>query len=566
MEQYITTRSYILLFILCGLVYFLGLLFPLMDPDANEYAGIAMRMYQHSDFINIISRSSITLKEYDYLDKPHLLFWLAAFSYKIFGLHDWAYRLPSLMFTLIATYSTFGLGRTLYNKEVGRMAALIFISSQAIMLANHDVRTDAILTGAAIFAIWQLAEFIKSNKLINVIAGATGIALGVATKGLIAVITAGSAILCFVVYLRRWRTFYNWKWLAGLFTFLIVLSPVFYSYYLQFDLHPEKFVNGAYGQSGIKFIFWTQSFERFAGNRSFVHSSDPFFFFHTLLWAILPWSLLVYISVFVRIKLFCNTRFKSMGGMELLTLGGILIVFLFMSASRFKLPHYLNILFPLFAVLSASYLDQLSKTNDLKMLRILEGIQLFTLGILLLLLLIVNGWFFPVNNIWVIAGGVILLSLLLFFIFRRREHGILFRIIVPSVLAILLLNFMLNTNFYPKLLKYQAGNEMAKIAAENNIPTDQTFIYGKAFYSFDFYSKKTIPDLSLDQIQQKNNSTERFYLFVTDVFKKDVDHLSLHVTHTFMTPQYYVTRLKLKFLNPFSRSETLGKAYLLQVN
>ena len=164
MQQYITTRTYILLFALCGFIYFLGLLLPLMDPDANEYAGIAMRMYQHHDFINIISRSSITLKEYDYLDKPHLLFWLSALSFIIFGLHDWAYRIPSLLFTVLAAYSTFGLGRTLYNKEVGKMSALIFLSSQAIILANHDVRTDTVLTGAIIFGVWQFAEFVKTEK------------------------------------------------------------------------------------------------------------------------------------------------------------------------------------------------------------------------------------------------------------------------------------------------------------------------------------------------------------------------------------------------------------------
>ena len=252
--------------------------------------------------------------------------------------------------------------------------------------------------------------------------------------------------------------------------------------------------------------------------------------------------------------------------MEFLTLGGILIVFIFISVSKFKLPHYLNILFPLFAILLASHLDHLLRTNNLRQLSIIERIQLFTIVILLLLGVIVNGWFFPMNNICVILGSFILLMALAFIIFQRRKHGMLYRIIIPSVITILLLNFTLNTNFYPKLLKYQAGNEMARIATVNKIPVDQIFIYGREFYSFDFYSGKTIPDLSLEQIQQKNKSGEKFYVFTSDVFKKDLDNNSLQVTRSFETPQYYITRLKLKFLIPAHRNETLSKAYLLQIN
>ena len=82
--QAIDKSTYFLLFLLIAFVYFLGLFFPLIDPDANEYACIAMRMAQRNDFINIISRSHASLQEYDYLDKPHLLFWLSALSFKIF--------------------------------------------------------------------------------------------------------------------------------------------------------------------------------------------------------------------------------------------------------------------------------------------------------------------------------------------------------------------------------------------------------------------------------------------------------------------------------------------------
>ena len=41
--------------------------------------------------------------------------------------------------------------KELYHQKLAHFASLIFITSQSIILANHDVRTDAVLTGVTIF-------------------------------------------------------------------------------------------------------------------------------------------------------------------------------------------------------------------------------------------------------------------------------------------------------------------------------------------------------------------------------------------------------------------------------
>ncbi|UKJ07272.1 ArnT family glycosyltransferase [Solitalea lacus] len=566
MDQFISKRTYLLLFLFCGFVYFLGFFFPLFDPDPNKYAGIAMRICQNNDFVNLISRHEDNGAMYEYLDKPHLLFWLAAFSFKLFGFYDWAYRLPSVLFTVLAAYSTFGLGRALYNKEVGRMAALIFATSYAIILANHDVRTDSLLTSTVIFGIWQLIEFIKQNKLINIILGAVGIALGVSTKGMIALFVAGIAIFCYLLYSRQWKSFFNWKLLIGIAAFFATLFPVLYCYYLQFDLHPEKLVNGQFKQSGVSFLFWTQSFERLAGERALVTSPEYSFFFHTLLWAILPWSLLAYISVFGRAKEIWKTHFKPVKGVEFLTLGGVVIVFIVISYSKFKLPHYLNILFPLFAILMASYLYNLVQKTNSKLLNVLEKIQLFIIGLLIIIALVVNYWMFPVQQLWISIVAFIAVTVLFFIVMRGSSEGHLYRIIIPSAFSILGLAFLLNANFYPQVLHYQAGSTLAHIAKENNISPNKTFIFGRLYYSFDFYSNKTIPELTPEDIKAKNAEGTRFYLFVTEKNFTELQHLRLKVKRKFEAYQYPVTRLRFDFLNPSTRTKTLNKVFLVEIN
>ena len=142
----IFSRSqYALLFSFLGLVYIIGLFVPLMDNDSAHHADIALRMYLTGDYVNLVDHGK------DYLDKPHLHFWLSSFSYSIFGVTGFAYKFPSFLFTILGTYSTYRLGKALYNSEAGRLAALIVASAFAYLLANNDVRMDAILTASIIF-------------------------------------------------------------------------------------------------------------------------------------------------------------------------------------------------------------------------------------------------------------------------------------------------------------------------------------------------------------------------------------------------------------------------------
>ncbi|HZH36598.1 MAG TPA: glycosyltransferase family 39 protein, partial [Flavisolibacter sp.] len=232
MQSTVLSRSqYAVLFFLLGLVYVVGLFVPLMDNDSAHHANIALRMYLTGDYVSLVDHGK------DYLDKPHLHFWLSAFSYSVFGVTSFAYKFPSFLFTILGTYSTYRLGRSLYNSEVGRLAALVVASAFAYILANNDVRMDAILTASIVFATWQLVDWVKNKKLVNAIGAALGLALGFCTKGHIAVFTPAVGTLFYIVYRRDWRSFFHWHLLVMLAAFAVFIAPVVYCYYLQYDLH-----------------------------------------------------------------------------------------------------------------------------------------------------------------------------------------------------------------------------------------------------------------------------------------------------------------------------------------
>jgi 4-amino-4-deoxy-L-arabinose transferase-like glycosyltransferase len=311
-------------------------------------------------------------------------------------------------------------------------------------------------------------------------------------------------------------------------------------------------------------LFWTQSFERLAGDRKFVSSPEFSFFYHTLLWAILPWSLLVYSSVFGRIKYLWDIRFRPSRNVEFLTLGGSLILFHIMSASKFKLPHYLNILFPLFAILLASYLGNLEKFGKQKVLDAFRKIQLFVVAIIVLGAVLVNSWFFPMRNIWFLIGAVLLLGCLVYVLFQKQS--LLYRIIVPSAVAILALAYLLNTNFYPQLMTYQSGNSIARIAKEQGIPSGQIVAYKQFTYSLDFYLHQSTPVLNLEQVKSRNDSKQHFYLVVYGKDIEEIRNAGLNTSRIYTTPHFHVSRLDIEFLNPGSRPKSVETAYLMQIN
>jgi len=556
-------NQYIFIWLAIIIVLITGLFFPyLQGVDATEYASIATHMYYRNDWVNIINHHPVTGGVYDYLDKPHLLFWSAMIGYKIFGVGAFGYRIISVLLSLAGAYATYRLGRLLYNEKTGKISAIFFITAQAIILADHDVKTDTLLTAFVALAVWHFAEFVNKHKLMNMIWGAAFLAGGVGTKGMIAALVAGCLVFFYILGRRDVKSLFNWKWLAGIAAFFVFLSPVLYCYYLQFDLHPEKLVNGSYGSSGIKFLLWSQSFERFAGDRNFLFHPEFSFFFHTFLWAFIPWSLIAYYGAYYRIKELVKTKGTSFFTQEQLTFTGVWVMFFIMSLSKFKLPHYINILFPFFAVFTAGFIVQLWEERKENILRVFTKIQWGIVFLAIIALLVINLWSFPINQWWIYA--VALAGIIYIFILLRKKYDAVTMVWFPSAVAILLLNFVLNTNFYPKLDQYQAGSSVALQMQEAGIDAKRVYNYDMISHQFDFYSMHWMPVLTDQEIAAKRQRGEEVLLFADTYRKSKLDKL-FKTEVLISVPDFGIALLTGKFMNPATRKSTYNDAFLLRI-
>lgn len=540
-----------------AITYLSGLFIPLMENDAAQHASMAMRMVLQDDFIHLYKGGA------PYLDKPHLHFWLAALSMKTFGIYDWAYRLPSLLFLLLGAVSTFRLSRLLYaDKQIALLSAFVFLSSQTIILSGHDVRTDAVLTGAVIFGIYHLIAFIKTaNTTYHGVFAALGLAMSLASKGMVGVGIIGLSVLSYLLYARDWKRFFTWKLLLIFACFCIFIFPLLYAYYIQFDLNPDQVVRGETGVSGVRFILWDQSFKRFSGEDFGVSRPDYLFFFHSLLWLLIPFSIVFYHALFVRTKYFVVNRFKFDKNAEFLTVGGVWAVILLFSMSQFKLPHYMNSIVPLCAILVGSHIIKLIDNNAVKVLRIHLYVQylLYVVGIALIVYLttVAFGIVQPVG----FAGVVLLFGVMAAILIGKHAVGV--KLVLTSILFAAALNLFLNTNFYPPLTRYQAGLQVSdKIKKMGIDPKDIRMLDGYANWTLDFYTQTNIPRISEEELRQGDSC----YLFVDADKLNELRQHGLSYDEVIQATQYRITMVKPKFLNAKTRAGELTKFMLVKIN
>jgi 4-amino-4-deoxy-L-arabinose transferase-like glycosyltransferase len=71
------------------------------------YATISKHIALSGDWINLFG------DDHDWLDKPHFHFWITAFSFKLFGITAFAYKLPAFIFWLGGIWFTYLMVRTL---------------------------------------------------------------------------------------------------------------------------------------------------------------------------------------------------------------------------------------------------------------------------------------------------------------------------------------------------------------------------------------------------------------------------------------------------------------------
>ncbi len=556
-----------MLFVLASIVYIIGFDVTIMDVDSAQYASISEQMNETSNYLQVQHNDR------DYLDKPPLLFWVTSFFFNWFGYENWVFKIGSFLFTVLGAYSTFRLGKLLYNEKVGKIAALVLYTSQAYFLFNNDVRTDTILSGTVIFAVWQFIEWFTSKKWKWLFGAGLAIGLAMLAKGPIGIVIPAMAISGYFIGLKSWKSFFRWEYLVLLGIVGLTLSPMLYGLYEQFDKHPEKVTKmvspqgqiDVKGVSGVEFYLWTQSFGRISGENVWKDGSGPFFFVHNFLWSFLPWSLLFVFALWAKIKETWLQFKQKKGFSEMLTVLGFLLPFIALSKSTYKLPHYIFPLYPFAAILIAWWwIEYLPKAKSIKLWQKTAFVTQILVVISSMAILYLIYFQFFLGASWLdLTVVLILMGAGLFYMLSYRKKGRI-NFLLGIALISVSVNFAMNSWFYPRLMKYQGGSQMVDAIDQEDLLSEPVYLYGYYSFSFDYYFPSRVHMLKTEDVEEVLKDKEWIYVVSKperiEPLKKyySVDPIRIVREHA-------VTRLNFKFLSEETRAETLNELYLLKV-
>lgn len=553
MEETLPAKQFNWLYLFIALavaVNFSGLFVTIMGPDAALYATIAKTMVLHHDYVNLMVNGK------DWLDKPHFPFWITALSFNIFGISTWAYKLPGIMFLLMGALYTYYLAKDLYNKQIALWSVLILLTAQHILLSNNDVRAEPYLTGLIIASVYHFYKANIRNNYWHLLAGCVFAACSIMTKGMFAIIPIGGAIAGQLIITKQWKKLFSRKWLLATILTMLFIFPEIWCLYKQFDIHPEKVVFGQKGISGIKFFFWDSQFGRFFNTGPIKGGGDPFFFVHTTLWAFLPWSLLLFVAIYRFIK----TGIKNVQGQEWYCISAALLTFLLFSASKFQLPHYMNIVFPFFAIITAQYLYYVHSAKSIKAIRVT---QVVVIAVILLAVCAIQYFFFPVLK-WPLIAVICVIYIVMIFMPEGVSDGVIPRIILSTVLASFIVNLYLNLAFYPTLVRYQGSSEAAMWLNYSNPEKYPVAQYENDAWPMEFYLKLPLRTIDPDTIKAIPKST--FYLYTTPAMIKRLKAKGWSMQEVYEQERYPITRIKLSFLNKNTRVKQLDSMQIVMVN
>jgi len=182
-------------------------------------------------------------------------------------------------------------------------------------------------------------------------------------------------------------------------------------------------------------------------------------------------------------------------------------------------------------------------------------------GVLALAVIICTVWF-PATSIllWLFAA----IGIVLCFWWWLSPKNALSRVILPSAMAAITVNLLLNAHAYPSLLKYQSGSELAKIADDENIPKDKVYCCKYSNYSFDFYFQQTPHFINVEEAEQLRKQGQQFSAIGGDDLMTMIKRENLPVKKVFSTSDYHITTLTTGFLNRHTREQAVTKIYLVE--
>ncbi|GAF02327.1 ArnT family glycosyltransferase [Saccharicrinis fermentans] len=538
------------IFIATLVVYIIGL-FPEVGIDSGKYAAVSRIMFENGDWM------TPQIHGHPYLHKPHLMFWLSSLSFHLWGLSLFAFKLPSLLFSIVSVVALYRMTKLYYGTKTAWLAVLMYATSEMMFLYHNDLHTDALLTANIVIGVSFLAYYLHNKRAVNFILGFVFIGLAMITKGPVGLAVAVFAVGGHLLMKKDWKNVFNPLWLLAFPILALVLYPTLKSNYNNF------------GWEGIKFFFWSNNVGRIQGefNKGGSVDGDMSFYLHTMIYIYLPWSFYTLITIVNQMKgLFIkkgNDRFKRP---EYMSYAVIVVYTLILSVANQKAPHYLYPVIPFLSVVVADFVYKgVVEDRNNRLGKWLLGARNVMLFIIAAVLVFILTFVFKTDRliIWI----PVVLAMVVTFYFVLPKHELYKKIIVPLAIASIALNFVLNAHFLPTAFQYHGGIRASDAYSELANENEDLYTYKFRQFETYFYPSK-ISSWYKEKEDFEKVMNNNHYWVVTD--EKGIQEIKEmvgdRISYEKIFPHRLISRMSWDFLNPATREKSLKKVYLLKVD
>jgi hypothetical protein len=415
------------------------------------------------------------------------------------------------------------------------IAAAVTASSLGVFLMTNDVRLEMILTCCMMFGMWFFSSYLLRRRMFHLLLAATFFTAAFYTKGGVGFIIPALAIVPHVA--KHYSFKEGGKILLSLsLPVLVFLIPLFLIAYHQF------------GWTGVRYFAWDHVAGRVTG-RVANNNPDTFFVWHTMLWIVLPWTLLLLLGLWYAIGAWVRSATIQVLP-EVISACGLLLSLLVFSFSAFQQSYYVYPLIPFAAILVAAFSGQFwaqSWTRHLQFM--INAFLIFAAGLALFYL---TRGPLPYIIIFIVLIGV-------YFYLIRLD------LIMGTMMAAIILHFVLSFVFFPEILRYQASPAAAEYVRAQHGEKNIVLLAAGGAYQLDFYME-AIPHqyFNLSEMLQAEKKFPYYTLTSADRYEQmKKSGISMSLEKELLN--FHLTKLTTSFLNPATREDACDKCYLVKV-
>jgi 4-amino-4-deoxy-L-arabinose transferase-like glycosyltransferase len=267
-------RSLALVIIAAACLFFIGLgRLPLIEPDEGRNAEVSREMIVTHDWIT---------PHYDglpYLDKPTVLFWMIAGSFRVFGITEWSARFPEGLAALATVLLVWLMGKRMFDERTGMIAGIILATSPLFFVFARTVIFDMPLTffvTASLLCVFLNSRTGYASRGLDAAAFAS-MGVGTLTKGPVAFLLPLITLFVYHAVAGKFRDMRKIHWVLGWFVLLAVTLP----WFIDVSVRNPDFP---------KYAFWDESLLRFTTGAHMHRSNGILYYIPVYLAGFFPWS------------------------------------------------------------------------------------------------------------------------------------------------------------------------------------------------------------------------------------------------------------------------------------